>query len=146
MFTTSSSSTNHTTNDTTNTQLTLTTQLTHYSQNIHGRAPRLPYLPSCSYTSERLRHLLARAPPCLPPRETPITKSLHLLLALVIRNLMYFTPELVGDVTRYEPVFADVAMSGLQASQVMTDVLAMVSGITGEDNEEVFMTHLPPFR
>lgn len=60
--------------------------------------------------------------------------------------MVFFTPELVGDVSRFEGVFAMIAMSSQEAGRVLTDVLALTSGITEDSEEGVFITHLPPFR
>ena len=121
---------------------------TNYSspQNVHARAPLLAHLPSCSYTREKVRLLLSKTQPWTDPRETPITKSLHLLISLILRNLVYFAPDLVGDLARFETVLAIVAMSSQEAGRVLTDVLALSSGITADCEESVFVTHLPPFR
>ena len=52
----------------------------------------------------------------------------------------------MGDVSRFEGVFAMIAMSSQEAGRVLTDVLALTSGITEDSEEGVFITHLPPFR
>lgn len=112
-------------------------------KNIHARAPLLSSLPSPS-SRENFRSLLSRSRPWSDLTETPITRSLRLLVALTLRNLVHFTPELVSGTARAETLFAMIAMSGLEAGKVLTDVLAMLSGVT--EDETVFMTHLPPFR
>ena len=114
-------------------------------QNIHARAPLLSSLPSCSYTHEKVRQMLAKSRPWSDPTETPITKSLRLLVALIVRNLVHYTPDLVAGMEQHEERLATIAMSSLGASKVVTDILQLAFG-EAESEDPVFITHLPPFR
>ena len=68
--------------------------------------------------------------------ESPVTKSLHVLAALVLRNFLDHAADLVGPLE--ENVIAEVAMSSLDAGKPLTEVLAMWTDCTSH--------HLPPYR
>ena len=71
--------------------------------------------------------------------ESSLTSSLHILVTLILRNFLYYTPELVKTITE-----DNLAVSLLEGSRTLSDVLALWSRHI--DSKDMYVSHLPPFR
>lgn len=59
--------------------------------------------------------------------EGPVTKSIRLTAALILRNLVNYTSTAKRGLKRYEPHLANVAFSNVEASGVLSHILHELS-------------------
>lgn len=66
---------------------------------------------------------LTTAEPWLDETESPITRSLRLLVILILRNLVTHAPECCINLEQFEERLATLAVSTLEPSAICCDVL-----------------------
>eukprot|EP00116_Pleurobrachia_bachei_P009734 sb/3469996/ len=108
-------------------------------KNVHAKAPKMTSLPKRPLCTLDVQNAFSKVEPDTENGESSLTSSLHILVTLILRNFLYYTPALVETITE-----DNLAVSLFEGSRTLSDVLALWSGHI--DSEDMYVSHLPPFR